>query len=234
MLGCCVLSTNPTVMAEMVFEKKEGADNVIAQFNNQRADGRLLHIYFKVPNVPSAETMAPRPKLQTSQSSSALQPSMTDPFSAPAPAQRRAEPDVQDGRYGFDRRRDDANDRHYSGRRYDDRYAPRERGRDSRSGRQDEAIDVDMVDEGEVLAAAPAASAALNSSSGQAGGPIPTGPSRRDEGRRYDDRRRNEYPRDDMRGAGNRGDRGLYSDDMIRGGSGGPGGPAARRGRGFR
>lgn len=34
--SCKLVSANPTVMAELVFEDKDGADNVIATFNNQR------------------------------------------------------------------------------------------------------------------------------------------------------------------------------------------------------
>jgi hypothetical protein len=32
---CRVLKTHPIVIAEIVFESKEGADNVVATFNNQ-------------------------------------------------------------------------------------------------------------------------------------------------------------------------------------------------------
>lgn len=52
--SCRVLKQSPIVVAELVFESKEGADNAIATFNNQTADGRLLYVYHKVPNVPSA------------------------------------------------------------------------------------------------------------------------------------------------------------------------------------
>ncbi|KAH8895103.1 hypothetical protein GQ53DRAFT_820739 [Thozetella sp. PMI_491] len=57
--SCRLLKTSPIVIAEIVFESKEGADNVIARFNNQTADGRVLHVYPKVgggaaPTAPSA------------------------------------------------------------------------------------------------------------------------------------------------------------------------------------
>ncbi|KAH8909945.1 hypothetical protein BR93DRAFT_976141 [Coniochaeta sp. PMI_546] len=59
--SCRLLKTEPIVIAEIVFESKEGADNVIATFNNQTADGRLIHVYYKVGGAapPAADTRAP-------------------------------------------------------------------------------------------------------------------------------------------------------------------------------
>lgn len=37
MLGCKLLSSSPTVIVEMVFVERSGADNVIAMFNNKKA-----------------------------------------------------------------------------------------------------------------------------------------------------------------------------------------------------
>lgn len=34
--SCKLVSASPTVMAELIFEHKDGADNVIATFNNQK------------------------------------------------------------------------------------------------------------------------------------------------------------------------------------------------------
>ena len=34
--SCKLASASPTVMAELIFEEKEGAENVIATFNNQK------------------------------------------------------------------------------------------------------------------------------------------------------------------------------------------------------
>ena len=36
MLSCHLVSSNPTVIAEMVFSERDGADNVVAMFNNKR------------------------------------------------------------------------------------------------------------------------------------------------------------------------------------------------------
>ncbi|KAG9192076.1 hypothetical protein G6011_10810 [Alternaria panax] len=55
-LGCRLLSSNPTVMVELQFASRDGAENVIATFNNQKADGRLLYVYMK--DVPASTHVA--------------------------------------------------------------------------------------------------------------------------------------------------------------------------------
>lgn len=45
--SCRILKTSPLVIAEIVFESREGAERVIDTFNNQTADGRILHVYPK-------------------------------------------------------------------------------------------------------------------------------------------------------------------------------------------
>ncbi|KAF2738169.1 hypothetical protein EJ04DRAFT_429746 [Polyplosphaeria fusca] len=49
--SCKIISSKPTVMAEMVFDKKEDAHNIVATFNNKNADGRTLHLYMKEPTA---------------------------------------------------------------------------------------------------------------------------------------------------------------------------------------
>ncbi|KAK4242474.1 hypothetical protein C8A03DRAFT_11394 [Achaetomium macrosporum] len=56
--SCRIVKTHPIVIAEIVFESKEGADNVIATFNNQTADGRVLSVYPKIGNTPAAKLPA--------------------------------------------------------------------------------------------------------------------------------------------------------------------------------
>ncbi|KAK8041842.1 hypothetical protein PG993_006365 [Apiospora rasikravindrae] len=46
----------PLVIAEIVFESREGAELAIATFNNQTADGRILHVYMKPGGGPSIPT----------------------------------------------------------------------------------------------------------------------------------------------------------------------------------
>jgi len=80
-LGCRLIAEQPKVIAELIFESKEGADNVVDTFNNQnvsrvdssidgfltfpgQADGNILHVYHKAGPVP------PRAKLLSAQAAS--------------------------------------------------------------------------------------------------------------------------------------------------------------------
>ncbi|KAF2968469.1 hypothetical protein GQX73_g5112 [Xylaria multiplex] len=45
--SCRLVKTHPIVIAEIVFESKEGADRVIERFDKQTADGRTLNVYMK-------------------------------------------------------------------------------------------------------------------------------------------------------------------------------------------
>lgn len=42
MLSCKILAASPTVIAEMVFTDKAGADNVISTFNNQKVSQGII------------------------------------------------------------------------------------------------------------------------------------------------------------------------------------------------
>ncbi|KAJ8110765.1 hypothetical protein OPT61_g6476 [Boeremia exigua] len=55
-LGCKLLTASPTVMVELTFATREGAENVIATFNNQKADGRTLYVYLK--ETPASNALA--------------------------------------------------------------------------------------------------------------------------------------------------------------------------------
>lgn len=127
LLTCRILSNNPTVMAEMVFSERYIADRVVETFNNQKADGRILYVYLKQgspspalrrkksePALTVPETMPTGPSKDLFDATivppedveMATEPSYND---AREVANRdrqnresgRAEPDVQDGRYGF-------------------------------------------------------------------------------------------------------------------------------------
>ncbi|KAK7949666.1 hypothetical protein PG996_000252 [Apiospora saccharicola] len=54
--SCKIIKTHPLVIAEIVFESREGAEAAIATFNNQTADGRILHVYMKPGGGPSIPT----------------------------------------------------------------------------------------------------------------------------------------------------------------------------------
>lgn len=83
--SCRLLKTQPIVIAEIVFESKEGAENVIETFNNQTADGRVLHVYPKAGG-PSAVQRAPP----------------TGPRAASATTAASSNTTVVDGSLGFD------------------------------------------------------------------------------------------------------------------------------------
>ncbi|KUI65621.1 hypothetical protein VM1G_00178 [Cytospora mali] len=61
---CRILKTHPITIAEIEFETKEGADRVIEGFNNQLADGRVLHVYPKLGGAAPPKAPAPRPQQQ--------------------------------------------------------------------------------------------------------------------------------------------------------------------------
>nr|POF03799.1 putative rna-binding protein [Quercus suber] len=145
---CRLAASTPTVIAEMGFVEKAGAEAVIETFNNKRADGRLLHVYYKDGSLSKQGTRAPRPSDLVQTELDDQVPSVPvdanendtmevdelaesreqqdklreerrgvderphEPFpAAPRPDRReddyynrgprRAEPEYQDGRYGF-------------------------------------------------------------------------------------------------------------------------------------
>jgi hypothetical protein len=77
LLSCKIVVPTPTVMAELTFATKDGADNVIATFNNKKvsqssgcsflcirliphqADGKVLYVYYKAG--PSSAALHSRP-----------------------------------------------------------------------------------------------------------------------------------------------------------------------------
>ncbi|KAJ9151740.1 Pentatricopeptide repeat protein [Pleurostoma richardsiae] len=84
--SCRLVKTQPIIIAEVVFESKEGADNVIRTFNNQTADGRLLHVYYKLGGPPPAH----RPQVQPA------------PPTGPRASTKSGNGQVVDGSLGFD------------------------------------------------------------------------------------------------------------------------------------
>jgi len=52
-LSCRLIAERPNVIAEIIFETKEGAEGVVNTFNNQNADGHLLHVYHKTGKASS-------------------------------------------------------------------------------------------------------------------------------------------------------------------------------------
>ena len=127
MQSCRIITSNPTVVAEMIYEDKACADAVIATFNNQRAsafrpcsfttdvlqqaDGRLLHVYMKQGGptpffeadhnhaTPLTDTkLMSRDKLRSDSSYMDVDGQNSGSNS------KRADPEIQDGSYGFESR----------------------------------------------------------------------------------------------------------------------------------
>lgn len=89
-LGCKLLSASPTVMVELQFATREGAENVIATFNNQKADGRLLYVYMKDVPASNHVSVSRAPPARLSHS--------VDDMDMDTGARSGS---FQDGRYGF-------------------------------------------------------------------------------------------------------------------------------------
>ncbi|KAJ5738926.1 hypothetical protein N7493_002081 [Penicillium malachiteum] len=87
MLSCRVTSHNPEVVAELAFDEKWNAENAIANFHNQRADGRMLSMTLKAAGeAPTAHNPYNDMRAQADRDR----------------RQRQANPDYQNGNYGFD------------------------------------------------------------------------------------------------------------------------------------
>ncbi|KAH7045946.1 hypothetical protein B0J12DRAFT_576689, partial [Macrophomina phaseolina] len=139
MLSCRLTSAHPTVIAEMQFVEKSGADNVITMFNNRKADGRLLYVFMKEggpsPIMPGQRAGQQAPKPAEDRDGMELDDEDMHRREPERP-NRRAEPEYQDGRYGFpdnagrdNYRRDDRWDnRRGDGRLYSDNVRRNDRG----------------------------------------------------------------------------------------------------------
>ncbi|TKX26357.1 putative nucleic acid binding protein 8 [Elsinoe australis] len=55
--NCKLVTSNPTVVAEMVFADKQKADLVISSFNGKKADGRVLYVHAKEPELESEKPL---------------------------------------------------------------------------------------------------------------------------------------------------------------------------------
>ncbi|PMD43652.1 hypothetical protein L207DRAFT_542824 [Hyaloscypha variabilis F] len=131
-LGCRLIAERPKVIAELIFESKEGADNVVETFNNQNADGNILNVYHKAGPVPprakllaAQSTPAERSVTPTGPRADANTDRSEDTRSGYGSRSDRTPPrrqgydnrdDVIDGSYGFDGDRMDTDDRNDGGR----------------------------------------------------------------------------------------------------------------------
>ncbi|EAW13852.1 uncharacterized protein ACLA_068800 [Aspergillus clavatus NRRL 1] len=93
-MSCWITSQHPTVTAEITLAEKWSAENVIANFHNQRADGRIISMRMKQSTIGSA----PFASAQKPQSSF---DDLREQAERERHMNRRADPIVQDGNYGF-------------------------------------------------------------------------------------------------------------------------------------
>ncbi|KAI4178369.1 MAG: hypothetical protein LQ346_007475 [Caloplaca aetnensis] len=169
MEDCKIVKQKPTVVAEMVFLEKAKAENVIATFNEKRADGRLLRLHLKVgkSSSPSKSPSHDSPHIDLTRTDPSRNetPRAEPPHNAPSQPKatrteltyeensyasqreqsernrRRAQPEFQDGSYGFEQKEermdiDNDNRRDY----YNDRNRSYGRGRDAGGPRDDRRL----------------------------------------------------------------------------------------------
>ncbi|TGO69017.1 hypothetical protein BOTNAR_0016g00120 [Botryotinia narcissicola] len=111
-LSCRLISDYPRIIAEIIFDTKDGADNVIDTFNNQEADGNLLNVYNKsgapAPTLqPASQRSAPRLSVPTGPRASRVERSAgSDSYDSRYDSSRSSRDDIIDGSYGFDDRMD--------------------------------------------------------------------------------------------------------------------------------
>ncbi|EFR05073.1 hypothetical protein MGYG_08082 [Nannizzia gypsea CBS 118893] len=96
-LQCIITKSYPSVTAQMVFAERRGADSVVAAFNSQKADGRVIQV--RIDTTDPSTVLA-----QSNTASAAKTKSAFDSSRELADKERRENrrpADFQDGRFGF-------------------------------------------------------------------------------------------------------------------------------------
>lgn len=116
LVSCRLITSHPTVIAELVFTKRETAEEMIRKYNNQRADGKLLHVYLQnsppnfgrsasnaTPAAKSTRTTDPEAMdLENSRNEEPENQQRAGAFRYSPPRHPRgAQQIIQDGTYGF-------------------------------------------------------------------------------------------------------------------------------------
>jgi hypothetical protein len=114
LVSCKLLVASPTVIAELIFNNQDSAEEVVKLYNGKKADNRVLYVYHSDSSSQRQDTpTAPRPRGLASRVSGAVPVSSDDsimevddarpryqqPYTMPRG--QRAQLEVQDGRYGF-------------------------------------------------------------------------------------------------------------------------------------
>lgn len=136
-LSCRIVTETPNVIAEIIFESKEGAENVVSTFNNQNADGNLLHVFHKVGGPSSKGPVTSNSHL-TPPLGPRADTAITHNYGSNRPRSDRrrdmeSRGEVIDGSYGFEERMD-TDDPLYSDNLVSNRGS-RDRGRGINRGR---------------------------------------------------------------------------------------------------
>ena len=115
-VSCRLISSSPTVIAELVLSKEQEAKSVIAKYNNKMADGNLLHVYLQTASSGAQPINTPTstPTLMVTDEDDdemyVEEPQNNEIFLSqrkdtlrysPPAAPRNAPTSFQDGRYGF-------------------------------------------------------------------------------------------------------------------------------------
>ncbi|CAL3965860.1 hypothetical protein PZA11_002697 [Diplocarpon coronariae] len=122
-LSCRIVSERPIVVAELVFETREGADSVVDVFNNKNADGNRLRVFQPAGPLPAyvkqliqssshaqptSITQGPRADINVNMSDAARFGHGDDRYVARERSRERrreySREDVIDGSYGFEDR----------------------------------------------------------------------------------------------------------------------------------
>ncbi|KAL5343872.1 hypothetical protein BJX70DRAFT_351959 [Aspergillus crustosus] len=112
-LSCWVTSQNPTVTAKITFAEKSAAEKAIANFHNQRADGRVLtfHLTSSTPGASTNRDVFDRPP-----PTGPAFTSQREQVDRDRRSQRTADPTIQDGRFGFNEQNNQPIDSRNTGR----------------------------------------------------------------------------------------------------------------------
>ncbi|KAE8316869.1 S-adenosyl-L-methionine-dependent methyltransferase [Aspergillus transmontanensis] len=147
-LRCWVTSQHPTVTAEVTFSEKWAAESAIANFHNQRADGRVLSMRMKSTGAGSQGQDLFERSTGTKNSFNDLR----EQENRKRMLNRGADPAAQDGSYGFGGQnqatgRDDASGNRNNRRNFrGNRSAGNSRNQDQQSNEQGLYSDQMMVD----------------------------------------------------------------------------------------
>ncbi|PYH93249.1 hypothetical protein BO71DRAFT_399915 [Aspergillus ellipticus CBS 707.79] len=96
---CWVTAQHPAVTAEITFAEKHAAESAIANFHNQRADGRVLSLRLMQPGTADQDLFS-RPTHAARNAPSSFN-DLREQADRDRRLHRTSDPNLQDGRWGF-------------------------------------------------------------------------------------------------------------------------------------